>query len=99
MSGEIVEKFLSSVGISTMRNYRRGLTLFCEWYKKDMETILAERKEDVTPRPNEDLVSAKQRAQRYEQLIEEFHKWLATKQPERDAYDINTARTYCLAFF
>jgi len=97
MSGEnVVEKFLGSVGLSTMRNYRRGLTLFCEWYQKPIETILGERKDDLTPRANESLVEGRQRADRYEKLIEEFHKWLITPQQDRDAYDINTARTYCL---
>lgn len=95
-SDNVVEKFLGSVGLSTMRNYRRGLTLFTEWYGKPIETILAERKEDLTPRANENLIEQRQRADRYEKLIEEFHKWLATAQTDREAYDINTARTYCL---
>jgi len=95
-SDNVVEKFLGSVGLSTMRNYRRGLTLFSEWYKKPIETILEERKEDLTPRPNESLIEAKQRATRFEKLIEDFHKWLITPQPDRESYEINTARTYCL---
>lgn len=37
---------------STRRMYRRGLELFCEWYGKDVDTILEERKDDLTPRPN-----------------------------------------------
>jgi len=96
MSGETIEKFLGSVGKSTANNYRRGLTLFTQWYGKDIETILAERKDDLTPRASESLIDAKQRAQRFEKLIEEFHKWLGTKQPDREAYPINTCRTYCL---
>jgi len=76
---------------STRRMYRRGLELFCEWYGKDVDTILEERKDDLTPRPNESFVDAKQRASRYEKLIEKFHGWLLKR-----GYKINTARTVCL---
>lgn len=76
---------------STRRMYRRGLELFCEWYNKDIDTILKERKDDLTPRPNESFVDAKQRASRYEKLLEKFHGWLL-----KQGYKINTARTMCL---
>lgn len=76
---------------STRRMYRRGLELFCEWHGKDVDTILDERKDDLTPRPNESFVDAKQRASRYEKLIEKFHGWLL-----KQGYKINTARTICL---
>jgi len=71
--------------------YRRGIELFCEWYGKDVETILKERKDDLTPRPDETLVDAKQRASRYEKLLEKFHAWLLER-----GYKINSARTLCL---
>ena len=71
--------------------YKRGIDLFCEWYGKDVETILKQRKDDLTPRANETLVDAKQRASRYEKLLEKFHAWLL----EYD-YKINSARTLCL---
>ena len=71
--------------------YRRGIDLFCEWYGKDVETILKERKDDLTPRANETLVDAKQRASRYEKLLEKFHDWLL-----KQGYKINSARTLCL---
>ena len=32
---------------STRRMYRRSLELFCEWYGKDVDTILKERKDDL----------------------------------------------------
>jgi len=76
---------------STMRMYRRGIDLFCEWYSKDAETILKERKDDLTPKANESLVDAKQRASRYEKLLEKFHGWLLKR-----GYKINSARTLCL---
>ena len=76
---------------STRRMYRRGLELFCKWYGKDVDTILKERKDDLTPRPNESFVDTKQRASRYEKLLEKFHGWLLEQ-----GYKINTARTACL---
>jgi len=96
-----MEKFLDSLSKSTKKSYRRGLELFIEFYGKDVETILTERKDDLTPRPNENLVDAKDRASRYENLLEEFHSWLMkpihtiNKKPNQ-AYGINTARTSTL---
>jgi len=96
-----MEKFLDRLSKGTMKSYRRGLELFIEFYGKDVETILAERKDDLTPRPNENLVDAKNRASRYENLLEEFHSWLMkpihtiNKKPNQ-AYGINTARTSTL---
>jgi len=87
-----MEAFLNSYSRkSTMRMYRRGLQLFAEWYDKDIEAILQERKDDLTPRPNESLVEAKQRADRFERLIEDFHKWTLEQ-----GYKLNSARTLCL---
>jgi len=96
-----VEKFLDSLSKGTKKSYRRGLELFIQFYGKDVETILSERKDDLTPRPNENLVDAKNRASRYENLLEEFHAWLMkpihtmNKKPNQ-AYGINTARTSTL---
>jgi len=72
-----MQEFLDSYSKkSTRRMYRRGLELFCKWYGKDIDTILKERKNDLTPRPNESFVDAKKRASRYEKLFEKFHGWL-----------------------
>lgn len=96
-----MEKFLTSLSQGTKKSYRRGLELFIKFYGRDVETILAERKDDLTPRPNENLVDAKNRASRYENLLEEFHAWLMkpihtiNKKPNQ-AYGINTARTSTL---
>ena len=87
-----MQEFLDSFSKkSTRRMYRRGIELFCEWYGKDVETILKERKDDLTPRANETLVDAKQKASRYEKLLERFHGWLL-----KQGYKINSARTLCL---
>jgi len=88
-----MQEFLDShSNKSTRRMYRRGIELFCQWHSKDVETILKERKDDLTPRPNESFVETKQRASRYEKLLEKFHGWLL-----KQGYKINTARTLCLA--
>jgi hypothetical protein len=96
-----MEKFLDSLSKGTKKSYRRGLELFIQFYGKDAETILSERKDDLTPRPNENLVDAKNRASRYENLLEEFHAWLmkpihTINKKENQAYGINTARTSTL---
>ena len=75
----------------TRRMYKRGLDLFCEFYGKDVDTILKERKDDLTPRTNETFVDTRQRTGRYEKLLEKFHAWLL-----KQGYKINTARTLCL---
>lgn len=95
-SEKMAKEFLDSLSLRTKRVYERGLDLFVEYYQKPIETILAERKEDLTPRPNENLIEQKQRAQRYEKLLEVFHTWLTQKQQNREAYNINSARIYCL---
>jgi hypothetical protein len=62
-----MQEFLDSYSNkSTRRMYRRGIELFCKLYGKGFETILEERKDDLTPRANGSLVETKQRASRYE---------------------------------
>ena len=78
---------------STRRMYKRGIELFCEWYDKNVEAILKERKDDLTPRADESLVDAKQRASRYEKLLEKFHGWLSEQ-----GHKINSARTHMLRY-
>jgi len=76
---------------STRRMYRRGIERFCKWYGKDVDAILKERKDDLTPRANETLVDARQRASRYEKLLEKFHARLLEQ-----GYKLNSARTICI---
>ena len=87
---EYMEKFLSSVRKSTANSWRRGITLFTQWYGKDVKTILQERKDDLTPRNDENLIDQKNRADRFERELEKFHRWMTDK-----GYKINTARSYC----
>jgi len=87
---EYMEKFLSSVRKSTANSWRRGITLFTEWSGKSVDTILQERKDDLIPRPNENLIDQKNRADRFERELEKFHRWMTDR-----GYAINTARSYC----
>lgn len=41
---------------NTKRLYKRGIDKFTEWYGKSVDEILDERKDDLTPRPNENVV-------------------------------------------
>jgi hypothetical protein len=90
---QTMERFLSTLAKKTKANWKRGVELFTEWYGKKVDAILAERKDDLTPKPDESLVDQKQRADRFEKKLEEFHKWLL----EERQYKINTARTYARA--
>ncbi len=87
-----MESFLNSYPKkNTRRLYKRGIEKFVGWYGKSIDDILAERKGDLTPKPKESLVDAKQRANRYEKLLEEFYFWL-----ESEGYNkANTRYNYC----
>jgi hypothetical protein len=87
-----MEAFLGSLNSkNTKSTYKRGIELFATFYGKTIDEILAERKDDLTQRTNEDLISAKQRADRYEKLLEEFWVWL-----KKNGYDnVNTRYSFC----
>lgn len=87
-----MEEFLSSfTSYNTLRLYRHGIELFSYWYGKSVNDILNERKDDLTPKPQENIIEAKQRASRYEKLMEKFHNWMLTEK----GFKINTARSNC----
>jgi len=71
-----VKDFLDYVAQSkskaTLRLYKRGLTLFSEWYGKSLEEILEERRQDWI---SGNLVQKK----RFTREIEKFHKWMVDK--------------------
>ena len=84
-----VKEFLDSVSNKhTKKEYRYGIKKFRDWFNKTPEEILEIRKDDLTPRPNENIIEAKHRAKRFEREIEKFHAYLIEK-----GYAINTART------
>lgn len=91
MNEKEMQTFIDSKGKAIRRTYRRGLELFSEFYGKSVKEILEERKNDVTAKPNESLVDAKFRADRFEKELEKYHTWL---QQEKH-YSLNTARAYC----
>jgi hypothetical protein len=97
-----MEKFLGSCGSkNTMKSYRRGLELFLRFYGKSIEVILEERKDDLTPRPNENIIDAKNRASRFENILEEFHAWMlkpihTINEKPNQSYTINSARANTL---
>ena len=87
-----VKEFLDSISNShTRKEYKYGIKKFRDWFGKTPEEILEMRKDDLTPRPNENIIEAKHRAKRFEREIEKFHTYLIEQK-----YSINTARTATL---
>jgi len=87
-----VKEFLDSISNKhTRKEYRYGTKKFCEWFNKSPEEILEMRKDDLTPRPNENIIESKHRAKQFERVIEQFHAHLI-----KQGYSINTARTSTL---
>jgi hypothetical protein len=84
-----LDTFLSTLAKSARANWKRGITLYCEWSGKDVDTILRERKDDLTPRRNENIIEQKQRASRQEKELEKFHAYLLGQ-----GYMLNSCRTF-----
>jgi site-specific recombinase XerD len=80
--------FLDSIVNPNTRNgYRIGIEKFCEWFGKSPGEILEARKDDLTQKPDEDLIEYRNRAARFEREIEKFHGYLL-----QQGYQTNTAR-------
>jgi len=87
-----VKEFLDSItNKHTRKEYRYGIKKFCDWFEKTPEEILEMRKDDLTPRQDENIIESKHRGKRFEREIEQFHAHLLEK-----GYAINTARTSTL---
>jgi integrase len=83
------EEFLDSLpSRGTKKIYKMGLKKFFEWYEKTPDQVLQERKDDLTQRPEEDLVTYRNRAANYSRIIERFHAHLLD-----EGYKINTAKS------
>jgi len=83
-----VQEFLDSVSNpNTKKEYRHGVKKFSEWYGKSTEEILELRKDDLTQKPQENLIEYRNRAARFEKEIEKFHSHLLNQ-----GFTINTAR-------
>jgi integrase len=84
MKSEKAKAFLDYVKNSHSKNtektYRLSLAKFSEFYTKDLDEVLAMRKQDIL---SEDYSTVK----RFDREIEKFHSWLIEK-----GYSINTAR-------
>ena len=84
-----VQEFLDSLpSKGTKKIYKMGLKKFFKWYGKTADQVLQERKDDLTQRPDEDLVTYRNRASRYSKTIEQFHSYLLD-----EGYKINTAKS------
>jgi integrase len=84
-----VKEFLDSLpSRGTRKVYKYGLNKFLEWYGKTGKEVLEERKDDLTQRPNEDIVTYRNRAAKYERIIESFYNHLMEK-----GYKINAAKS------
>jgi integrase len=84
-----VQEFLDSLpSKGTKKVYKYGLNKFLEWYGKTANEVLEERKEDLTQRPNEDIVTYRNRSSNYEKIIESFYNDLIDK-----GYKINAAKS------
>lgn len=83
-----IQEFLDSVSNpNTKKEYRHGITKFCEWYGKSAEEILELRKDDLTQKAEENLIEYRNRAARFEKEIERFHSYLLDQK-----FAINSAR-------
>jgi len=84
-----VQEFLDSLpSKGTKKIYKMGLKKFFTWSNKTPDEVLKERKDDLTQRPNEDLVTYRNRASNYSKTIENFHAHLLN-----EGYKINTAKS------
>ena len=81
------ELFDSIRNKSTKKGYRNGIKKFCHWYNKSPSEILELRKDDLTQRPNENLVEYRNRAARFEKEIENFHSHMLD-----EGHSINSSR-------
>jgi integrase len=84
-----VQEFLDSLPSKGTKNvYKYGLNTFLKWYGKTANDVLKERKDDLTQRPNEDIVTYRNRSSNYEKIIESFYNYLIDK-----GYKINAAKS------
>jgi integrase len=79
---EFLEYLKQAKSKATNKAYKRGLKKFSEWYGKDLNTILAERFEDLK---SEDMNTRK----RFNREIEKFHRHL-----KRVGHTQNSANAY-----
>ena len=87
-----VQEYLDSIlNPSTKKGYRIGINKFCEWYGKSPREVLEMRKDDLTQRPEENIIEYRNRAARFEKEIEKFHGHMLGQ-----GYKTNTARAHTI---
>jgi len=74
---------------NTLKSYRRGLELFLEYYGKDADTVLAERRADIQSENFE-------KVKHFDREVEAFYKWQIEKTETREAYALTSARSNTL---
>jgi integrase len=74
---------------NTLKSYRCGLELFLEYYGKDADSVLAERRADIQSENFE-------KVKHFDREVEAFYKWQITKTDTRDAYALTSARSNTL---
>ncbi len=89
-----VQEFLDSTIGNTKKTYQRGLKTFFEWYKQkdnvnDLNELLELRKNDLTQKPDENIVDFRFRAKRFEREIEKFFDYMV-----KQGKSANTAKTH-----
>lgn len=93
---ELLKNFLDSLSNKNTRDlYLRGIRMFSNYYNRSVSELLEMRKSDLIKKPNEDLITAKQRASRFEKLVEKFYNSLIKPTNEREAYSPSSAYNYC----
>lgn len=84
-----VQKFLDSFpSKGTKKVYKYGLNKFLKWGGKTADQVLQDRKDDLTQKPNEDIVTYRNRASNYERQIEAFYEDLI-----KQGYKPNAAKS------
>jgi len=81
---EFLNYYKTAKAKATYKSYKRGLELFEDWYGKDADAILKERKQDVA---SGDITKIR----RFSRELEKFHKWMLEQ-----GYSINSARVNTL---
>jgi integrase len=74
---------------NTLKSYKRGLELFLEYYGKDADTVLAERRADIQSENFE-------KVKHFDREVEAFYKWQITKTETREPYALTSARSNTL---
>ena len=83
------QEFLDSIpNKQTKKQYKWGLENFSKWFGKSPDEILEMRRDDLTPKPNENPIDFRKRRKRFERELEKFHSFAL-----ESGRSINSAKT------